>query len=121
MHARHGDSPNERLAGSTLQMALIDYAKQNPSVEVACRAALSKWVEARPHEHRAAAPSSAGGYASQTADNGRAGALLDLAESAASFMVMQMRWIQTMTERPEFDGPTAAAFADGVWTRLPSR
>jgi hypothetical protein len=32
--ARGGQTPNERLAGSTLQMALIDYAKQNPSASL---------------------------------------------------------------------------------------
>ena len=48
--ARHGQTPNERLAGSTLQIALIDYAKENPAAKTACTAVLAKWVEIRP-EH----------------------------------------------------------------------
>ncbi len=45
--------------------------------------------------------------------------LQEMARSAASFMVMQTRWIQTMApDRPNFDGPTAAAFAYGVWDSI---
>ena len=41
-----------------------------------------------------------------------------MAELAASFMTMQASWIQMMPEAPELDGPTAAAFAYGVWDSI---
>jgi hypothetical protein len=132
--ARYGQTSNERLAGSTLQMALIDYAKKNPSAKAACTAVLSKWVEVRPHARRPAAPSSTASSAPQTADGmetkepqdmaaaaetdiGKAW-LQTMAESAARFMVMQESWLKMMPEPPEFDGPTAAAFAYGVWDSI---
>jgi hypothetical protein len=51
--ARHGQTPEERLAGTTLQMALIDYSKQYPSAKAACVACLEKWVKDHPPVHRA--------------------------------------------------------------------
>lgn len=116
--ARGGQTPNERLAGSTLQMALIDYAKQNPSAQAACTAALAKWVEVRPHARQSTEPSSAATSAPAMNDGMDKTGLQYFAESAASFMAMQARWIQTMTDRPEFDGPTAAAFAYGAWNSV---
>jgi hypothetical protein len=44
--------------------------------------------------------------------------LKGMAESAASFMTMQSRWIQMMPEAPEFDWRVAAAFAYGVWDSI---
>ena len=46
--ALHGQTPGERLAGTTLQMALIDYSNQNPSATAACTACLAKWVKDHP-------------------------------------------------------------------------
>jgi len=46
--AKHGQTPEERLAGTALQMALIDYSGQNPSAKTACAACLTKWVNDHP-------------------------------------------------------------------------
>ena len=40
--------------------------------------------------------------------------LQTIGESAARFMSEQASWVRVMPEPPEFDGPTAAAFAYGV-------
>jgi hypothetical protein len=48
--ARKGQTSEERLAGSSLRLALIDYSKQNPSAQTACKAALTTWVEAHEAE-----------------------------------------------------------------------
>jgi hypothetical protein len=113
--ARQGQTQNERLAGSTLQMALIDYAKANPSAQAACTAVLTKWVEIRPASSQPAASSPPACSAHQAVRDIDGAWLQEMAKSAASFMAMQARWIQTMTDRPDFNGPTAAAFAYGVW------
>jgi hypothetical protein len=102
--ARHGQTPAERLAGSSLKLALIDYSKATPSAQAACVAVLTKWQEVRPE--RQSAPHSVvdGGVAWTTA-----------AKAAAAFMTIQAGFLKALPEPPEFDGPTAAAFAYGVW------
>ncbi len=50
--AYDGETPEERLAGSTLQLALMDYAKHNPSAEATCRECLGVWIE----EHQSRRP-----------------------------------------------------------------
>jgi hypothetical protein len=43
--AGNGKASEERLAGSSLRLALIDYSRQNLSSQSACAAALRAWVE----------------------------------------------------------------------------
>src|SRR6478752_5743469 len=66
--SRDGGQPDQRLAGSTLQIALIDYSTNNPSAEPACRAALAKWVETRPHERKLSAQDSSSSRPSKPND-----------------------------------------------------
>jgi hypothetical protein len=115
--ASKGQTSEERLAGSSLRLALIDYSKQNPSSQTACEAALKTWVEVHEAQKTGNPPKTQS--PPQLNENAiQQGWLQGMAESAASFMTMQGRWIQMMPEAPEFDGPVAAAFAYGVWDSI---
>jgi hypothetical protein len=45
---RSGETPEQRLAGRMLQIAVIDYSKENPSARTACYACLDMWVKDHP-------------------------------------------------------------------------
>jgi len=112
---RIGQTAEERLAGSSLQLALMDYSKKNPSAQTACEAALRTWRDVHAAQKTAVSPAPEEPPRQSSGDALQQLWLREMAVSAASFMIMQAHWIQTMPESPRFDGPTAAAFAYGVW------
>ena len=45
---RHGETADERLAGSTLKLALADYGTKNPEAEHTCATLLTMWSKDAP-------------------------------------------------------------------------
>jgi hypothetical protein len=50
--AEFGQTEAECLAGTALQMAIMDYTKQNPLVEPTTKLFLGHWLADRPHTRR---------------------------------------------------------------------